>query len=207
MPSRFSKRPASLLKRVANGAFWRRLRPARPLALAALAAAFVVAVVAGIQLGNSAIADINPVHYRGAIVHPRDRGAAVPEHQARPRQPTYAALYGWDEGRAAMAADREQEAFLPPPVAAPRRHDAAMQAWIEPDAPRDYRVTIHRGKDGVDQYSVQGRADRARDPEPVRARRSRDSYQGSDYRAGDVFLPRDDEAVEGEGEEEAEYRD
>ena len=185
--------------------FWKRLaswpdRPAHPFALAALVTALVVAVIGGVRLGNSAIADINPVHYRGAIVHPRDRGAAVAEHQARARQPTYAALYGWDEGRAAQEAERarvEQE-FTPPP---PRRHDAAIQAWSEPAAPRAFRVAIHRGKDGVDRYHYQRQVDRDResgqaDRSGDRRREDRSSYRGQDYRAGDIYLPRGDEALE-----------
>ncbi len=158
-----------------SAAAWLRWRPVRWRALATLAVAVVVAVFAGIQLGNSAISDINPIHYRGAVVHPRDRGAAVPEHQARARPPAYAALYGWDEGRAAMAAEREREAIElppPPPVAAPRRQQIAAQVWAEEGPARDVPVTIHRGS--------KNEADR-------------NTYRDRDYRSRDVYLPRGDE--------------
>lgn len=168
-----------------------RLRPARWRALAALAVAVVVAVFAGIQLGNGAISDINPIHYRGAVVHPRDRGAAVPEHQARARPPAYAALYGWDEGRAAMAAEREREVIEvpPPPVATQRRQQVAAQVWAEEETPRDLPVRVHRGgKDEADRYTYRGRDDR--------------SHRGRDYRSRDVYLPR--RGDEGAGDEEGE---
>jgi hypothetical protein len=156
------------------GAAWRRWLPAQPYALATVAVAVLVAVFAGVQLGNSAISDINPIHYRGAVVHPRDRGAAVPEHQARARPPAYAALYGWDEGRAAMAAEREREVIElpPPPIAVPRRQQVAAQVWAEEEPPRDFPVTVHRGgKDEADRYT----------------------YRDRDYRSRDVYLPRGDE--------------
>jgi len=80
----------------------------KPYALPVIGAALFVAVVGGIQLGNSAISGINPIHFQGAAVHPRDRGAIVSEPapaEGLSRQlPTYDQLYGWDEGQAARAA-------------------------------------------------------------------------------------------------------
>lgn len=161
---------------------------ARHVAVTALAAlAMLGAVAGGIRLGNSAIGDINPVHFRGAPVHPRDRGAAVPEPLPRPRAPAYASLYGWDEGRAAREAacvncgpDRAVDL---------RGFDAggvesAPRAPVR-SAPEPVRVTIHHGKDGVERYSYQLRDVYLDEPTyaPPRARRrraARDSGSGMD---------------------------
>lgn len=72
---------------------------------AALGGAVIGAVALGIHLGESAIGLIDPVHFQGPAVHPRDRGAAVDPNRIRPSEPRYAELYGWDEGRAARLAD------------------------------------------------------------------------------------------------------
>lgn len=83
---------------------------ASPLTLPAMGIAGFLAVIAGIQLGNSAVGAIDPVHFRGAAVHPRDRGAALDERELEAarlarRATAYNELYGWDEGRAARLAD------------------------------------------------------------------------------------------------------
>ena len=148
MPSRFWKRQESSSK----------AHPARRLAVSAIAAvALLGAVLAGIRLGNSAIGDINPVHFRGAPVHPRDRGAAVSEQVPRASEPAYATLYGWDEGREARA---EACPGCGARLAAETRgfDDGLVEAQLrEPvrSDPNPVRVTIHRGKDGVDRYDYQ----------------------------------------------------
>ena len=65
------------------------------------------AAVFGIHLGESAIAEIDPVHFRGPAVHPAQRGAAIDPNDIadEPQQPRFASLYGWEEGNAARAAD------------------------------------------------------------------------------------------------------
>lgn len=99
--------------------------------LPALGASVLLAVAGGIQLGESTIAMINPVHFQGPAVHPRDRGAAVDEHAVRPSEPSFASLYGWDEGQAARAADCMDCDML-----------AARDAYVEYEAPA---VSIYRG--------------------------------------------------------------
>jgi hypothetical protein len=43
--------------------------------------ALLGAIMVGVLLGNSAISAIDPVHFRGAAIHPRDRGVATdPNH-------------------------------------------------------------------------------------------------------------------------------
>lgn len=166
MPNRSSKPPSSWPDRLIGGT--RLLLPGRPLRLALLGGAVLVGTLAGLRLGNSAIADINPIHYRGAVVHPRERGAAVPEHRVRPAEPRYAALYGWDEGRAALAAERdgfdEPVATPPPAVAPPRRRSAAARSWDQPAEPRRFRASIQADEVRVHRY---------------------------DYQSRDVYLPRD----------------
>jgi len=179
MPNRSSQRRPSLPDRRNP---WRRWLPASPVRLVLPPAAVAVGVFAGIQLGNSAISDINPIHYRGAVLHPRERGAAVPDQRVRPAPPTYAALYGWDEGRAALAAERdgydEPQAVAPPRIAAPpRRPSDAAQGWDAPAEPRRFRASV-------------------RDNE-VRVHRS-------DYQARDVYLTRaEDGADRSEGKPDA----
>ena len=145
MPSRFWKRHESSPE----------ARSLRRIAVPAVAAlAMLGAVLVGIRLGNSAIGDINPVHYRGAPVHPRDRGAAVSEQGPRAQEPSYASLYGWDEGRAAICANCA-------PNQAVELHgfdEALVETQLrEPvrSEPNPVRVAIHRGKDGTDRYRYQ----------------------------------------------------
>jgi hypothetical protein len=63
--------------------------------------AFLVASLLGVALGRSAIAEINPVHFRGAAERPHaidpNAGARVPD--------AYASAYGFGDGHAARAAD------------------------------------------------------------------------------------------------------
>ena len=69
---------------------------------AGLGLAVFVAAIVGVQLGESVIAGINPVHFQGAAVHPRDRGAAVDPATIPPaRQASYYEAYGWDAGNEA----------------------------------------------------------------------------------------------------------
>ena len=73
--------------------------------LPALGAALLVAAGTGVHLGQSAIDLIDPVHFQGPAVHPRDRGAAIDPTQLAPRAPAFASHYGWEEGNEARAAD------------------------------------------------------------------------------------------------------
>ena len=76
-----------------------------PYTFPALGASLVLAVAGGIQLGESAISLINPIHFQGPAIHPRDRGAAIDPNRVTHREPAFASLYGWDEGHSAHAAD------------------------------------------------------------------------------------------------------
>lgn len=71
----------------------------------ALAASLLLAVIVGLQLGQSSVSLINPIYYQAPPLHPRDRGAAIDERALASARPAYAELYGWEEGYAARAAD------------------------------------------------------------------------------------------------------
>lgn len=75
-----------------------------PFALPALGLSLLAATAVGIQLGESAIASINPIYLKGPPLHPRDRGAAIDERDVQlARAPAPAPLYGWEQGYAARA--------------------------------------------------------------------------------------------------------
>ena len=119
---------------------------AHPFTFPAVAASLMLALAGGIQLGESTIGMINPVHFQGPAVHPRDRGAAIDERQLRAAQPSFASLYGWNEGNSARVDDcgnceaivaRDSYAeFYEPEVTV---HRATIQSWDEPsdEEPRE----------------------------------------------------------------------
>ena len=75
------------------------------LTLPALGAALLVAAGTGVHLGDSAIALIDPIHFQGPAIHPRDRGAAIDESEIAPSRAAFASYYGWEAGNEARAAD------------------------------------------------------------------------------------------------------
>ena len=68
----------------------------------------VVAGAVGLQLGESAIAQIDPLYFQGAALPARD----VTQDPRRPRPPAYAEASGWAEGYQARAADCGDCPFL-----------------------------------------------------------------------------------------------
>lgn len=77
----------------------------RNLIRPAFGAVLLAAAAFGVHIGQSAIDQINPLHFQGPAVHPRDRGAAVAEADFAPEGPRFSDLYGWEEGRSARGAD------------------------------------------------------------------------------------------------------
>lgn len=123
--------------------------------LLSLSGVAVIGAVIGLQLAESSIGQIDPVHYRGAAVHPRDRGAALDPHAVAPAGPAYLGHYGWAEGRRARAEDCGA-------ACDPVRRDrhAAMglpeeSAWIEPAPPPP--PSLFREEQGVRVHRVSGR--------------------------------------------------
>ena len=78
-----------------------------PYALPVLGASILAAVAAGIHLGESAVASINPIYFQGPALHPRERGAAIDESRLALARAEAPPVYGWDQGYAARAADSE----------------------------------------------------------------------------------------------------
>ena len=87
----------------------------------------IVAGAIGLQLGESAIAQIDPVHFQGPAPVPRD----VSRDALPPRPPAYAEGYGWAEGGEALASDCGD-------CAAWNARRAAVAAW-EPVYPEPLR--------------------------------------------------------------------
>lgn len=75
----------------------------RRLTYSAIAGFAVAGAALGFHFGDSAIAEINPLYFQGAAVHPRDRGAAVDESMLAATRPRFSDYYGWEEGREALA--------------------------------------------------------------------------------------------------------
>lgn len=61
----------------------------------------VIAGAVGLQLGESAIGQIDPTYFQGALERPRD----VTKDPRPSRRPGYAEASGWEQGFQAMAAD------------------------------------------------------------------------------------------------------
>ncbi len=79
---------------------------ANPFTLSILGGSLILATAAGVHLGESAVGLINPIHFQGPALHPRERGVAIDETDLpQPTRVAYRDLYGWDEGRAARAED------------------------------------------------------------------------------------------------------
>lgn len=90
------------------------------------------AVGLGVQIGESAIGEINPIHFRGEAppVRAIDPNAPAP---TSPVADDFASAYGWAEGNAARQADSGGADFdyVPQPVAS----RAAATAWLQQPAP------------------------------------------------------------------------
>ncbi|HYN46418.1 MAG TPA: hypothetical protein VES64_06975 [Allosphingosinicella sp.] len=89
-------------------------------------AALLVAAAGGVQLGQSAVAEINPIHFQGAPTPPR----GIDPLSADPPADSFADAYDWEAGHAALAAacGGDCNARLP-------RH-AAVYAYEAPAAVR-----------------------------------------------------------------------
>jgi hypothetical protein len=75
-----------------------------------------LAVGIGVQMGESAIGSINPVHFQGAAP---PVAAIDPNAPPPPAPPSYADGYGWQQGYAARQAEQaryEDFDYLPPSV-------------------------------------------------------------------------------------------
>jgi len=94
-----------------------------------------LAVGLGVQMGESAIGSIDPIHFQGAAARPQ----GIDPNVQPPAQSAFAQAYGWEQGNAARLADSgtfQDFNYLPQPasvqhVAEPVWHDAPpiMTPW------------------------------------------------------------------------------
>lgn len=118
MPKRFSLRQRRSPEVIRLPAEPLRLRavPRRMIRIGSVTGfgiAGLLAVTFGVSLGNSAISQINPHYFRGAAVHPRDRGAALDPNAPTVIPNRYEQLYGFAQGQQARAADCPGCTFAP----------------------------------------------------------------------------------------------
>jgi hypothetical protein len=123
-----------------------------PFALPVLGVSILAAAAAGIHLGESAVASINPIYFQGPALHPRERGAAIDERSLALARAEAPMIYGWDQGHAARAADCGDCGGL-------AAHDAQVYSAVVPyfggDEPAakptgysvEASVRVHRGSD------------------------------------------------------------
>lgn len=76
-----------------------------PFTLPVLGGSLLAAVALGVHLGESSIGLINPIYFQAPPLHPRERGAAIDESSLHRAPPVQTALYGWEAGHAARAAE------------------------------------------------------------------------------------------------------
>lgn len=92
--------------------------------------AFALAVGVGVQLGESAVGEIDPLYFQG----PAGRPAGVEPVAELSAPSPYAQAYGWEQGNAARLAESGIDypyAPTPMPVAA----QVVAPAWREPAPP------------------------------------------------------------------------
>jgi hypothetical protein len=131
-----------------------------------------LAVGLGVQIGESAIADINPIHFQGAAPPVR---AIDPAALPPPATSTYAQAYGWEQGNAALQADAgsyQDFDYVPQPATLQR---AAEPAWQETAAPVNMtpwppgQVSSHREIERYIDYPIQAKPDAAPAADPADA--------------------------------------
>jgi hypothetical protein len=89
-----------------------------------------LAVGIGVQMGESAIGQIDPIHFQGAAPPVR---AVDPAALPPPTQSAYLQAYGWEQGNAARAADSSSQDFDYVPRPAVQR--VAEPIWREENVP------------------------------------------------------------------------
>jgi hypothetical protein len=98
-----------------DGTGWRRARWARMLGHSILWSGLgtvALAVGVGVQLGESAVNQIDPLYFQGPAIHPRDRGAALdPATLPGPIVSPYQQAYSWARGAEALAAYHGEVAY------------------------------------------------------------------------------------------------
>jgi hypothetical protein len=106
---------------------------ARPGTLALLCVSLVIAVILGVQMGHSAIADINPIHFQGPLERPQ---AVTPPPEPAAYDP-YGQSYIWSMGARSALTD------CGPDCDTTRARQAMRLAYDEP-AGRDPALPVWR---------------------------------------------------------------
>jgi hypothetical protein len=135
--------------------------------------AVALAVGIGVQLGEGAVNQIDPLYFQGPALHPRDRGAALdPNNLPGPIVSPYLQAYGWAQGNAALAAyatPRVDYPYAPDPAPVQRAAETqweiveapAAQPWPaapaaeNPEVERYARYAIEEKPDAAEQPAVQ----------------------------------------------------
>jgi hypothetical protein len=149
MPKRSSKLPLPSPRRRRRGEpLWRRIVSGRMLRAQTIAislAGVFGAMMLGISLGNSALSQINPIHFQGAALHPRDRGAAIDPNRPTVIPNTYEQLYGWSQGAHARAVACPGCTF-DPPAALPAEVQVASATYFGSREEGDRREARERSE-------------------------------------------------------------
>lgn len=143
MPTR-SSRPQGPSHKTGRGTepLWRRVvfgRMWKPKTIVVTLAGCFGAMMIGVSLGNSAISQINPIHFQGAALHPRDRGAAVDPNRPAVIANNYEQLYGWSQGFQARTAECPGCSFERPAEPAVRVASVSYFGSREEEARRQQR--------------------------------------------------------------------
>ena len=129
-----------------------------------------LAVGIGVQMGESAIGGINPIHFQGAAppVRAIDPASVQPTTTA-----SYAQAYGWDQGNAARVADggaAQDFDYVPQPAALQRTADPV---WHAPAAPVNLtpwppgQVSAHPEVERYTDYPIEAKPAGQPEPEPA----------------------------------------
>lgn len=98
--------------------------------------AVALAVGLGVQLGESAVHQIDPLYFQGPAIHPRDRGAALdPNALPPPIISPYTQAYGWAQGQAAAFAETGGADYPYAPEPTVGVHQLAEPEWSDAPAP------------------------------------------------------------------------
>jgi hypothetical protein len=128
-----------------------------------------LAVGIGVQMGESAIGEINPIHFQGAAPPVR---AIDPAALPPPATSAYAQAYGWEQGNAARQADGgsfQDFDYVPQPAMLQR---TAEPSWREPAAPVNLtpwppgQVSSHPDIERYTDYPIEAKPAGQPEPEP-----------------------------------------
>jgi hypothetical protein len=158
----------------------------RSNSLLALSIAVLVAGVAGVQLGQSAIGAINPLYFEGAAPPPR----AVDGRERQPAEPAYYQAYDWQQGAETRAIACGDNCGAPEPYD-PYLYAEAPQPRLAGAAWRDPTTTAEPAPWPRGQVSSEPRAAMMRYADyPIEAKpeaAETDDEPPADYQQADVY--------------------